>query len=448
MQPTPSRRGLLLGGAALALSGCETIDGIFGDKKTPLPGERLPVIQRDRELAIDPAAAGRPVQLPAPTARAEWPQSGGTLSHDPGNASVGQGLREAWRASIGTGSSYRRRITAGPVLANGTVFTADAFGTVAAFDAAGGARRWTRETTPEKDDVGAVGAGLAFADGTLYAATGMAEVLALDPGTGEVRWRAPVGAPTRGAPTVTGGRIFVPTVENQLVALSTEDGRRLWDYRGPVVSAVPLGLPAPAAEGETVVVGLPSGELAALRAADGRVIWTESLSAGPGGQRGSMAELAGVRGLPVITEGRVFAVGQAGTCLMVDLRSGRRLWERDVGSNQSPAVAGDWIFVVAPDSQIVALGRTDGRVRWVGALDERNARDRRRNPVSFGAPLVAGGQILVPSSGGELLLVDPAEGAVAGRVRLPDGATLAPIAAGGTVYVVTDEGSLVALRGS
>ena len=446
MKPTPSRRGLLLGGAALALSGCETIGGIFGDSKPPIPGERLPVLQQDRELAIDPAAAGRPVQLPPPVARAEWPVAGGTLSHDPGNVAVGQGLREAWRASIGTGSSYRRRITAGPVAANGTVFTADAFGTVSAFDAAGGARRWTRETTPEKDDVGAVGAGLAFADGTLYAATGMAEVLALDPGTGEVRWRAPVGAPTRGAPSVSGGRIFVPTVENQLVALSTEDGRRLWNYRSTVVSAVPLGLPAPAVEGESVVAGLPSGELAALRASDGRVIWTESLSAGPGGQRGSMAELAGVRGLPVITDGRVFATGQAGTSLMVDLRSGRRLWERDVGSNHSPAVVGDWVFVVTPENQIVAIGRTDGRVRWVSPLDERSARDRRRNPATFGSILVAGGQILVPSSLGELLLVDPAEGGIAGRVRLPDGATLAPIAAGGTVYLVTDGGTLVALR--
>ncbi|MBI0535988.1 dehydrogenase [Roseomonas sp. KE2513] len=448
MMPTSSRRGLLLGGAALALSGCETIDGILGDKKTPLPGERLPVIQQDRELAIDPATAGRPVQLPAPVMRTEWPFSGGTLSHDPGPSAVGAGLREVWRASIGTGSSYRRRITGGPIVANDTVFAADAFGTVSAFDTGRGGRRWQRETTPDKDDVGAVGAGLAFADGTLYVATGMAEVLALDPGTGEVRWRAPVGAPTRGAPSVVGGRIFVPTVENQLVALSTEDGRSLWTYRSTVVSAVPLGLPAPAVEGESVVAGLPSGELAALRASDGRVIWTESLSAGPGGQRGSMAELAGVRGLPVITDGRVFASGQAGTSLMVDLRSGRRLWERDVGSNYSPAVAGEWIFVVTPDSQLVALGRADGRVRWVTVLDERNARDRRRNPLTFGSPLVAGGSILVPSSGGELLVVDPAEGAVSGRVRLPDGATLQPIAAGGTVYLVTDGGTLVALRGA
>ncbi|WP_235924740.1 outer membrane protein assembly factor BamB family protein [Roseomonas harenae] len=448
MTPSHSRRALLLGGAAIALSGCETISGIFGDSKTPLPGERLPVIQADRELSVDPNEAARPVALPAPTAMAEWPQAGGNLAHDPGHTSAGAGLREVWRASIGTGSSYRRRITTGPILANGTVFTADAYGTVSAFDADRGGRRWMRETTPDKDDVGAVGAGLAFADGVLYAATGMAEVLALDPGTGEVRWRASVSAPTRGAPTVTGGRIFVPTVENHLLALSTEDGRRLWTYRGQPVAAVPLGLPAPAVEGETVVAGFPSGELAALRAADGRVIWTESLAAGQAARRGGIAELAGVSGLPVISDGRVIAAGQAGTSLMVDLRSGRRLWERDVGSSQSPAVAGEWIFIVTPENQLVAMGRDSGRVRWLTLLDERSTRDRRRTPAIFGSPLVVGGQILVPSSLGEAVLVDPAEGGIAGRIRLPGGTTLPPIAVAGTVYLITDDGTLVALRGA
>ncbi|MFH5924290.1 PQQ-binding-like beta-propeller repeat protein [Roseomonas xinghualingensis] len=448
MTPSPSRRALLLGGAALALAGCETIDSIFGESEKQLPGERLPVIQADRDLSVDPAVAGQPVTLPAPTALAEWPQAGGNLAHNPGNASVGEGLREVWRASIGTGSSYRRRITTGPIMANGTIFTADAYGTVSAFDADRGGRRWVRETTPEKDDVGAVGAGLAFADGVLYATTGMAEVLALDPGTGEVRWRVSTPAPTRGAPTVAGGRIFVPTVENQLLALSTEDGRRLWVYRGQPVAAVPLGLPAPAVEGDTVVAGFPSGELAALRTADGRVNWTESLAAGQNARRGGIAELAGVAGMPVISDGRVIAAGQAGTSLSVDLRSGRRLWERDVGSTQSPAVVGEWIFIVTPEGQLVAMGRDDGRVRWLTLLDERSAKDRRRDPASFGTPLVVGGRILVPSSRGEAILVDPAEGGIAGRIRLPGGATLPPIAVAGTVYLVTDDGTLVALRGA
>ncbi|MFC7608391.1 outer membrane protein assembly factor BamB family protein [Teichococcus aestuarii] len=270
-----TRRAALLGGAGL-LSGCGLLDGVFGDSKPPLPGERHSVLTAQRELAADAGIAGRPVALPPPQARAEWPQPGGGATHDAGHNAVGPRLAEAWRASVGTGSSYRRRITAGPVIAQGTVFAADAYGVVSAFDLASGGRRWRFDTRPEDDDTGAVGAGCAFADGTLYVATGMAEMLALDPATGAVRWRVRLPAPTRGAPAVADGRIFIPTIENQLLGLSAQDGKRLWAYRAQPTTAVPLGLPAPAVEGEFVVAGFPSGELVALRPEDGRVLWTES----------------------------------------------------------------------------------------------------------------------------------------------------------------------------
>ncbi|WP_426956517.1 PQQ-binding-like beta-propeller repeat protein [Muricoccus radiodurans] len=443
----PTRRALMLGGAGLALSGCETIDSIFGDSKKPLEGRREPVLQAERNLEADPALAGRAVTLPAPTALSEWPQAGGPLSHNPGHALAGETLREAWSSSIGSGSSYRQRITMGPIVAGETVFAADAFGVVSAFDIGRGGRRWTRDTRPERDSTGAVGAGLAHAEGVLYAATGMAEVMALDPATGEIRWRAPLPAPARGGITVSGGRIFVPTVENHLIGLSTEDGRRLWTFRGQPVLAVPLGLPAPAVEGETVVAGFPSGELVGLRGADGRVLWSEGVSGGgDAARRGGIAELSGITGLPVIAEGRVIAAGQGGVSVSTDLRSGRRIWEREVGSAVTPAVAGDWIFLVTPENTLAALGRLDGRVRWVISLDERSTRDKRRNPVSFGAPMVVGGRVMVPSSLGEAVLVDPAAGAVAGRMRLSGGVTLPGAVVGGTVFLITNDGSLVAIR--
>ena len=94
------------------------------------------------------------------------------------------------------------------------------------------------------------------------------------------------------------------------------------------------------------------------------------------------------------------------------------------------------------------MSRNDGRVRWLTLLDERSARDRRREAASFGSPLVVGGRILVPSSLGEAVLVDPAEGGIASRIRLPGGTTLPPIAVGGTVLLLTDDGTLVALRGA
>lgn len=437
-----TRRAALLGAAGL-VAGCDTLDSIFGESKKPLPGQRRPVLAARQELEADPAAAG-PMQLPAPEMRPDWAQPGGNVSHAPGHPALGEALAEAWRASIGTGSSYRRRITAGPVVAGGTVYAADAYGVVSAHDLARGGRRWRFDTRPAEDEVGAVGGGCAVEGDTVYVASGMAEVLALDAGTGSPRWRVSLPAPMRGAPAVSQGRIFVPTLENRLVALSAEDGRTLWTHRAQAAPALPLGLPTPAVADDFLVTGFPSGELVALRPEDGRVLWSESLASG----RGGLGDISGIRGMPVIDRGRVYASGMGGLSMAVDLRSGRRLWEREIGGTETPLVAGDWVFVVNTAGNLAAIGREDGRVRW---LTELNApppgKEKNEEPASFGPPLLAGGRLILPSSKGEALQIDPSTGSVTGRLRLPSGSTLPGAVAAGTLVLLADNGTLVAFRG-
>jgi outer membrane protein assembly factor BamB len=329
------------------------------------------------------------------------------------------------------------------VIAGESVYTVDSTGEVSAFALADGGRRWRAGTTPEDESAGRVGGGAAFADGVLYVATGMAEVLALSPEDGAVRWRVRTTSPSRGAPTVAAGRIFVATLENHLVALSTEDGRTLWTHRAGAQATIPLGLPAPAVEGETVVAGFGTGELTALRVTDGRVLWSEGL-----GLIGatSLADIVGITGLPVIDRGRVFASGLANTTIAVDLRSGRRLWERSFGSGNGVASAGDWVFALTRAGEAVALGREDGRIRWVSELDPTPEGGRRGDAARFGPPILAGGFVLVPSSKAELLMLDPASGSIVGRTGLSSGVTLPGALAQGTLALLGEDATLMALR--
>lgn len=441
-----SRRAALLGAASL-LAACDTItdaaDSILGERKNPLPGERRAVLTEDRPLEVDPGA-GTAVTLPAEENRADWPQAGGGVTHGGGNPALGSPLGEAWRSSIGAGSGYRRRLVAPPVSDGRAIFAVDAEGQVSALDAGNGRRVWRFDTTPKDEGELPLGGGLALADGVLYCVTAGAEAMALDPASGEVKWRKPLPAPARGAPAVAGGRLFVPTIENQVVALKAEDGERLWAYRGNPVTAMALGLPAPAVEGETVVAGLASGEVVAINATTGRAIWTEALGVSRGS---SLVDIAGVSGLPVIAGGRVYVTAQGGAAAALDLRSGRRLWDRDVPSSETPWLAGDWVFIRTNQMELACLGRQDGRIRWVRALPRWKDETRRRNAITWSGPVVAGGRLIVTGNHGEMLELAAADGEPISRLRLPGPALLAPAIFGGTLYLLTEDADLVAIRG-
>ena len=442
-----TRRAALLGGAGL-LAGCEsvtdTLDNWFGERKVPLRGDRKPVLTADRALNVD-TGEGRAVTVPPVVANAEWPQAGGQPNHAPGHPALGPGLRQVWRGSIGTGGAYRRRLVSPPIVASDMVFAADAYGEVSALDAATGRVRWSFDTRAKADRDGALGAGLAFESGVLFVVTGLAEAMSLDAATGKPGWRVALPAPSRGAPTVAGGRVFVLTTENQLIALSAADGSRQWTYRGQPTTTMVLGLPAPAVEGEVVVAGFASGELAAVRAQDGKLIWSETLSSARGG---GLADIAAITAMPVIDRNRVIAAGLGGLAIAIDLRSGRRLWERDVAVAETPWVAGDWVFLVTTGGDLACLSRDDGRVRWITALGRFENPEKRRDAITWGPPMLAGGRLLVAGSHGRLVEVDPATGDRSGEVRLPASTTLGPALAGGVLFLLTDDGNVVAMRGA
>lgn len=440
------RRRAVLGG--LLLGGCSTItetyESITGDAKPKLPGERIPILPSAAPPTPEAPAGAGPVALPRPAPLAEWPIAGGTPGHAPGHIAAADQLAVAWRSSIGDGAGYRRRLPSPPVMAGGRVYAMDSDAQVTALDAAGGGRAWRVDARPENDSTGNLGGGLAVAGETVFAATGLAELLALEAATGAIRWRAPLPAPARGAPSFAeGGRVCVPLLDNQLVACAPDDGHVLWSYRGQPSVAGLFGVPSPAVDGGLVVAGFSSGELVCLRADSGSVAWSDSLGASG---RESIADLSAIRGLPVIDRGLIYAISVAGQFSALDLRSGRRVWEREVSGQETPCVAGDYVFVLSTQQVLSCVGREDGRIRWVRELPAYGDTERRRDPISWTGPLLVGDRLVVAGTTSEALAVSPYTGEILGTQRLPGRCTIAPIAANGTVFLLTDDATVVALR--
>lgn len=444
----PSTSGRLGRRAALLLplgvAGCGLWDDWFGENKPPLPGKREPILAARRGLRVDEGMASVKVTLPPPTANRDWPVAGGNVAHVMGHLAAGGQLSEAWSSSIGSGAGYRDKILAQPVALNGVVYTMDSDAVVSAFSMADGGRLWRSDTKDPDDDSTNVGGGLAVDGGTLYAVNGLAELVAFDASNGTERWRRRIVAPARSAPTIAGGRLFIVTLDGKLVAASADDGHQLWLHQAATGGASLLGQPAPAYSDGLLVAGFGSGELAALRAETGGIGWTDSLAATQG--HGSPSDIAAIRGLPAITDGQVYAIGVGGLLLALDLRSGRRLWERDVAGQDTPWVAGDWLFVISLQQQIAAIQRRDGRVAWVTDLPRYQDEEKQSDPILWFGPILAGGRLIAASTAGEVATISPETGEILGHQSISGPAALGPIVVDGTVFIATDEGRLLALR--
>lgn len=437
-RPRLGRRAALL--LPLALGGCDFFDNMFAEHKDPLPGKREAIATGDRSGLVADVSSKQPVTLPPPVANAAWLQSGGNAAHLMQRPAAASELRRVWRVKIGQGGGFRRALTALPVVDAARVYAMDADGVISAFDVTTGARQWRSVTRPKKNRSSNIGGGLAVQGDRLYASTGRAELLALSAVHGDVLWRKPLGMPARSAPTLADGRIYVSTLEEKLLAFTEKDGGELWSYQAETVPTMVLGEPTPAASQGFVVAGFGSGDLVALRAETGEIVWSDSLGGSHG--RGGVADIASIRGMPVIAGDRVYAAGLGGLMVALDLRSGRRLWERDVASGDTPWIAGDWLFALSVDQQLAAVANADGNVRWVVDLPRYVNPEKKRQPIFWRGPVLAGDRLLVVGTDGRLLSLDPADGRIRSGLALKAPGALAPVVAGGRVYVVDDDGML------
>jgi outer membrane protein assembly factor BamB len=429
----------------LVAGGCSWFEGIFEDQnKVKLKGDRVSVLTLDRRLDPDPALTSTDVRLPRPVMNADWPQAGGYASHAMQHLALDGQLRRVWSTSIGEGPSRYGAVLSQPVVADGRIYALDARDVVIALDVKNGREIWRNDVKPETELAHAYGGGVAAAGDRLFVTTGYGQILALDLKTGKEIWRQQVTAPMRGAPTVANGRLFAITVENELEVLSAEDGHRFWTHNGLPETAGLLGAASPAVDGDIVVVPYTSGELFALRAENGRPLWTDNLATAR--PLGALSTLADIRGRPVIDRGRVFAVSHSGRMVAIDLRTGDRVWDQEIGGTHGPWVAGDYIYVLANDVDLLCLVRQDGRVRWASELPRYEDEKRKRDPIRWAGPVLAGDRLVVVASTGEAISVSPYTGQALGRTDFPDGVFLDPIVAGDTLYVLTDEAELIALK--
>lgn len=426
---------------ALSLSGCDWFD----KKKTPLPGERIAVMSDRKDIEPDKDAASIQVVLPGPVVNDSWPQSGGFANYAMQHLAVGDSPQIIWTADVGAGSSSSRILTTPPVVADGKVFAKDAESTVTAYNADTGQRIWSVTLKPEKArDADEFGGGLAYYGGRLFVTTGFAVVFSLDAADGKEIWSSSVSAPVRGAPLVFGDRVFATSIDNKLHALAAVDGSDLWTFSGLSEVSGYVGGNSPAGSGDLVVAPFTSGELVGLRLETGRTVWNESL-VGPRREARAFGNLADIRGRPVIDRGVVLAMGSAGTLAAIDLRSGQRMWEKPIGGNQTPWAAGRFVFVVSGTADVVCLERDTGKVKWVTPLTQYQD-EKRRHPILWGGPVLAGDRLLVGGSTGELLALSPYTGEIIGKLNIGSPMRLAPVVANRVVYVLTDNGRLIALR--
>lgn len=285
---------------------------------------------------------------------------------------------------------------------------------------------------------------MTFDGGTVFVTSGLGVIAALDPSTGAEKWVYEARVPMNSAPVAQNGRVFAITDDNELFALNANTGAVLWTYQGIIESARMLTSPAPAVVDDVVLAPFSSGELVALRVENGGVLWQDSLSSNA--RLTPLASLNDISSGPAVADGYVIASAQSGVMSAFDFRTGQRIWRQPAGTLGIPLIVGDFVYAVTTEGQVVCLSKLDGTVVWLQQLEAFKNAKKRKSRIVWAGPIMAGGRLFVASSRGATVTLDPQTGNIINSGEVSGDVFVSPIIANETVYVVTDDAKLIALR--
>jgi outer membrane protein assembly factor BamB len=441
---------------AMVLGGCSTVGAVgdvagrlnpFAKKDKPQEvagdGRRISIIAFDQRVEAAEGLKGVDFFIPPALPQADWPQPGGLGDQNVEHFEAAPAFEVAWRRGFGKGSDRKVHITAPPIIAGGRVYVMDAETDLAALDAQTGAIIWKQSVHKRtKRDKDGFGGGVAFADGKLYVASGFRLVAQLDAQTGQPAWKRDTASPIHGAPIVSHGRMFVVSTDNELLTYDTATGAPGWTYQALVEPARILASSSPAASGDTVIAAFASGEVVALRSANGNDLWNNTLS--KASRTSALSEIRDVAGRPVIHQGDVYAASHGGVFAATDLRTGQARWSLPIASIDSPWPAGDVVYIISQAGEVICVSRESGQVYWIKDLNAGVKKSKNR--ALFSGPVLASDRLVVVSSDGRAIALNPKTGEVLKTIKIGSPVLVSPVAAGGMIYVVTDKGELVAIR--
>ncbi len=302
----------------------------------------------------------------------------------------------------------------------------------------------------------------ALGESILAVGTADRYVVLIDRASGDVLWHARLDGTARAGPLLDDDRLYVATEaqpEGRVYAIRLRDGKSLWKTRvGSVVA--PLAF-----DGNALYAGTESGLVLRLEPEHGSVVWRRQLEGsvrgGPvptpyglvvttttdmlylldresGVIRARLPLPGAVLATPASDGRRVYLATTDGSVIAVDLEPLSVRWERHAGEAiyGAPALVGDTLYVLSRDGRL-----------WIVPTEAPDAAiTHSLNIVAVAGPTPLASGVLVGSVSGEVLLVDPATGAIKWRTQVAGPIEEPPMVRDRQVVVIAGHGNIHTYR--
>ena len=344
-----------------------------------------------------------------------------------------------WSSSVGDGiGDFYSQLQ--PVVEEDHIYAAARDGDVTAFDRNSGETLWSVDLAdlPINADKRSarLSGGLVSRYGKLFLGSENGVVYALNEANGEVLWQTTVPGEVVASPAVEDGRVVVLTTSGRLMALDTDEGKLQWTLSEEQPPLTLRSASTPVITNGAVLYGRADGKVGIALLSNGQPV-RQSKVADPRGAT-ELDRMVDVDASPLIAGDELYAIAYNGQLMARKLMTGDEVWKRKYSGYRDMAVTGNAIVLTDSRSHLFAVDRRNGLELWSNTQLENR---------TVTAPVILGDYVVVGDVEGYLYWLDRTDGTIKAMQQLDSsGLYAAPLVEGDTLYVQSRDGKLYALK--
>ena len=336
-------------------------------------------------------------------------------------------LNKVWLQNTGKGANDSfTKIT--PTILDEQIFIADPKGNIAALTIKTGDFIWRNDS--RLSITGGPGAGSSL----VLVGTSEGEILALSRNTGNEAWRTKVSSEVLSSPREADGVVVVKTIDGKIFALDAIDGKHLWIYDRSVPALSLRGTSTPVITNGLVITGFDGGRLAVIELKTGKLVWEKKVALSRG--RNELERMVDIDAQPLVIEKIIYVTTFQANVSALSLETGQILWQREISSHSELSADGKNIFLTEDNGSVWALNRFTGASVW--------KQEKLANRQVTG-PAILGDKVIVCDVEGYMHWLDKETGDFAVRTRIGNDPILTqPINSNDILFVYSNSGALSA----
>lgn len=207
-----------------------------------------------------------------------------------------------------------------------------------------------------------------------------ASVVALSMKEGNVLWRAVTSNQLLAAPVLSHNRVYAKTIDGQLYAFQSTDGKQLWHYSHGAPDVILKASSSPVVVGELVLSGFSDGQLEAFNAKTGRLVWKKNVTYSKG--HTSIERMIDIDSTPIVKNNVIYLASYQGEVVALSLKEGHTLWSHKMSTIKNMAMNEKSLFIVDVNSRVWALNLDTGKVLW----QQKDLENRALNAPAVSKP--------------------------------------------------------------